>query len=264
MAIGVNSDLNARQQQLLERIMLEGEVKIADLKQLFQVTEMTIRRDLEKLEEHGSVKRTFGGAIFMGRDILLQERSGVQTEEKMRIGRAAAALISPGESIFIDGGTTTMQIVRFLPVGMNITVVTNAMNVAAELTGKHIPTLVTGGMLHEATSSLVGPVAVQTLSGMAFDRIFLGATGVNVSHGFSNSNIYEAEIKRIAIRQSAETNIVIDHTKFGARVLISFAALSSVQRIITDRMPAEDLHRACQEAGVQIEVNTGQMITHFS
>jgi len=253
MQNGISGGLNARQQQLLERIMLEGEVKIADLKEAFQVTEMTIRRDLEKLEEAGSVKRTFGGAIFVGKDVALQERSGILTEEKARIGRLAASLIQPGESVFIDGGTTTLQIARYLAPGMNVTVVTNAMNVAAELTGKRIPTLVTGGMLLEATNSLIGPVAVQTIAGMAFDRVFLGATGVNIEHGFSNSNIYEAEIKRMAIRQAAETNIVLDHTKFGAKVLVSFAPLSGVHRIVTDRLPEATLRGACEEAGVRIE-----------
>lgn len=254
MQIGMNSGFNARQQQIMERITFEGEVKITDLKEAFQVTEMTIRRDLEKLEEAGCIKRTFGGAIFVGKDVALLERSGVSMEEKMRIGRAAAERIRPGESIFIDGGTTTLQIVRYLPSGMNITVVTNALNVASELSGKHIPTLMTGGMLLEATSSLIGPVAVQTLAGMAFNRIFLGSTGVNVEHGFSNSNIYEAEIKRTAIRQSQETNIVLDHTKFGSKVLFSFAPLSSVHRILTDRLPENDLVRACDEANVHIEV----------
>lgn len=248
--------LNARQQQMLDHFSQEGELRIAALKETYGVTEMTIRRDLEKLEETGAIKRTFGGAIFVGKDIALQERAGILTEEKARIGRHAAGLIRPGDSIYIDGGTTTLQVAKFLAPGMNITVVTNALNVAAELSGKQIPVLMTGGMLLEATNSLVGPIAAQSLAGMAFDRIFLGATGLNVEHGFSNSNIYEAEIKQIAIRQAAETNIVLDNTKFGAKVLISFASLSGVQRIVTDRLPDDGLHHACEEAGVQLEVAT--------
>lgn len=246
--------LNARQQQMLEHFSQEGELRLAVLKETYQVTEMTIRRDLEKLEETGAIKRTFGGAIFVGKDIALQERAGILTEEKTKIGRHAAALIRAGESVFIDGGTTTYQIARFLTPGMNITVVTNALNIAVELSGKQIPVLMTGGMLLEATNSLVGPISAQSLSGMAFDRVFLGATGVNIEHGFSNSNIYEAEIKQIAIRQATETNIVLDHTKFGSKVLISFASLSDVQRIVTDRLPDVSLQQACQDAGVRLDV----------
>ena len=255
MKSSIYQGLNARQQQMLDHISREGELRIAVLKETYRVTEMTIRRDLEKLEETGTIKRTFGGAIFVGKDIALQERAGILTEEKARIGRHAASLIRPGESVFIDGGSTTLQIAKHLTAGMNITVVTNALNVAAELSGKQIAVLVTGGMLLEATNSLAGPIAAQSLSGMAFDRIFLGATGLNVEHGFSNSNIYEAEIKQIAIRQSAETNVVLDHTKFGARTLISFAPLSGVQRVITDRLPDEEsMRQSCEDAGVLLEV----------
>ncbi|MCJ8013688.1 DeoR/GlpR family DNA-binding transcription regulator [Paenibacillus sp. KQZ6P-2] len=246
--------LNARQQQMLDRISLAGEMRIADLRESFQVTEMTIRRDLEKLEEAGSIKRTFGGAIYVGQDVALKERSVLFMEEKMKIGRRAAALIRPGESVFLDGGTTTLQVARFLPQGMDVTVVTNALNVAAELSAKQIPTMMTGGMLLESTHSLVGPMAAQNLAGMAFDRVFLGATGVDIEHGFSNSNIYETEIKQIAIRQSSDAVIVLDHTKFGAKVLVSFASLSGIHRMITDESPDEALLQACIDNGVQVDI----------
>lgn len=246
--------LNARQQAMLAQISREGELRIAELKQSYPVTEMTIRRDLEKLEETGVIKRTFGGAIFIGKDIALQERVGILTEEKIRIGRYAADLIQPGESLFIDGGTTTLQLAKFIPSGMNVTVVTNALNVAAELASKQIPVIVTGGTLLEATHSLVGPIAEQSLGNMAFDRAFLGATGLNLTHGFSNSNMYEAQIKQLAIRQAAESTVLLDHTKFGARMLVSFAVLSGIDRIVTDKWPDEQMKLACEEAGVQLEV----------
>ncbi|MDF2838074.1 MAG: DeoR family transcriptional regulator, partial [Paenibacillus sp.] len=120
--------------------------------------------------------------------------------------------------------------------------------------GKQIPVLMTGGMLLEATNSLVGPIAAQSLANMAFDRVFLGATGLTIEHGFSNSNIYEAEIKQIAIRQASESNILLDHSKFGTKMLVSFAALSGVDRIVTDQQSDERLRLACEEAGVRLEV----------
>lgn len=246
--------LNERQQQILELLKTEGEVKITELSNKFVVTEMTIRRDLERLELEGFAKRTFGGAIPLGKDVAFLDRSGYMTEEKMKIGKMAAELVQPGESIFLDGGTTTHQVARYLKNGLQITVVTNAINIAAELLGKNIPTIVIGGILLETTSSLVGPIAAETLSGMAFDRIFLGATGINRVHGFSNSNLYEAEIKKMAIRQASEVNVVLDHSKFGAKELVSFAALSQVKRIITDQMPDIDLFRAVHEASVEIGV----------
>ncbi|NOU97041.1 DeoR family transcriptional regulator [Paenibacillus sp. LMG 31456] len=244
--------LNERQQQILELLNAEREVKITELKELFAVTEMTLRRDLEKLESAGNIRRTFGGAILMGRDIALQDRYSLMSEEKMKIGKKAAGLIQPGDSVFIDAGTTTLQVARYLPPGMNIKVVTNAVNIAAELMGKQIQTLVTGGMLIDTTAALVGPITERTISGMAFDRIFLGATGVNIKHGFSNSNLYEAEIKKVAISQAEEVNIVMDHSKFGAKELFSFAPLSKVHRIVTDQLPADELLSASEESGIEL------------
>lgn len=251
----MHNPLNQRQQQILDRMAVDGEVKLAELKAMFDVTEMTLRRDMEKLEQWGHIKRTFGGAIIVGNDITLQERTGVFIEEKVRIGKKAAQRIQPGESIFLDGGSTTLQVARFIPVNQNITVVTNALNIAAELQGKQISTIVIGGMLMDQTSTLVGPVATQALEKMAFNRAFIGTTGVSLKHGFSNSNMHESEIKRLAIQQASEVNVVMDHSKFGKQDLFSFASLKLVDRIITDQMPDQAFEEAFKEETVDIVTN---------
>lgn len=248
----MRSELNERQNQIMARIQREGEVRINDLKEPFQVTEMTIRRDLEKLEHLGLVRRTLGGCIPVTIDISLKERKTVMIDEKMKIGRIAAELVLPGQSIFIDGGTTTLEIARHLKPHSEITVVTNAINVAEELMEKQIYTLVIGGMLLEKTLSLVGPIAVETLQKMAFDQIFLGTTGFSLQHGFSNSNVFEAELKKKAIQKAAKVNIVIDHSKFGASLLVSFAELSDVHRIVTDKPIGDELAEACKQQGVDV------------
>lgn len=244
--------LNERQRQIIERLEADGEIRITDMKATFAVTEMTIRRDLEKLEQMGILRRTFGGAILLGKDIALKDRTGVMGEEKTRIGRKAASLIQPGDYVFIDGGTTTIEVVRALKPGLEILVVTNALNVANELQEKKIQAVVSGGMILEATSTLIGPFAENLIGSMAYTRIFLGTTGLSAQHGFSNSNMYEAEIKKLAIRQADEVNIVVDHTKFGAKELLSFAELSQVHRMITDKLPDPFLLNACREAGMDI------------
>lgn len=246
------SGWNARQQQIIERLEADGEVRINDLKAMFDVTEMTLRRDLEKLEQAGTIRRIFGGAILVGRDVALKDRAGVLTEEKTRIGRKAASLIRPGDYVFMDGGTTTYEVARALKPGLEITVVTNALNIANELQDKKIPTIVSGGMILEATSTLVGPFAESLISSMAYTRIFLGSTGVSAQHGFSNSNMYEAQIKKAAIRQTSEVNVVVDHTKFGGKELLSFAKLEQAHRIITDKLPESLLWDACRAANVDI------------
>jgi len=244
--------LNERQKTIMERLEADGEVRLGDLKSMFDVTEMTLRRDLEKLEQEGLLRRIFGGAILVGRDIALKDRTGVMAEEKARIGRLAASLIQPGDYVFIDGGTTTIEVARAIKPGLDITVVTNALNVAHELQEKKIATIVTGGMILEATSTLIGPFAESLVGSMAYTRVFLGTTGLSAQHGFSNSNMYEAEIKKTAIRKAAEVNVVVDHTKFGGKELISFAGLGQVHRMITDRLPEPPLLAACREAGMDI------------
>jgi len=246
--------LNARQSTIVERLRSRGEVKISELKQLFDVTEMTVRRDLEKLEQLGVAVRTFGGAILDSRDIELSQRSTVRSEEKERIGRLAARSIREGESVFIDGGSTTFQIARHLPDRADVTVVTNALNIASELASKRIQTIVVGGLLLEATISMVGPTAVESISRMAFDRVFLGATGLDAHHGFSNSNLLEADVKRMAMLKAKETVVVLDHSKFGEQVLVSFASIRDVHRIVTDRLPDGDLLDACREAGMEVQL----------
>ncbi|BBH21366.1 DeoR family transcriptional regulator [Paenibacillus baekrokdamisoli] len=247
-----NQTINQRQQQILDRMALDGEVKIAELKDMFDVTEMTLRRDLEKLEYMGLLRRTFGGAILVGKDIALQDRTGLMMDEKMRIGLQAAQLVQSGDSIFLDGGSTTLQVARYLKPDLNITVVTNALNIAAELQGKQISTIVVGGMLLEKTATLVGPIAAGSIAKMAFDRVFIGATGVSFKHGFSNSNMHEAEIKRLVIEQASEVNIVMDHTKYGLRDLFSFASLNAVDRIISNSSPDQELEATLKEASVEI------------
>lgn len=169
-----------------------------------------------------------------------------------RIGRLAAGLVRKGESIFIDGGSTTLLVARHLPEDANITVVTNAINVAAELSEKKIPTIVLGGILIDTTKSMVGPVTIEMITRMAFDKIFLGATGLHPQHGFSNSNMQEAEIKRIAIQKAKESFIVLDHTKFGASMLVSFADIRDVHAIVTDNEPNPEWIETFQLAGTKI------------
>ncbi|MFS0726744.1 DeoR/GlpR family DNA-binding transcription regulator [Paenibacillus sp. 1P07SE] len=245
---------NARQQQIVDRLQTDGEIRLHDLKSAFSVTEMTIRRDLEKLEQAGLLRRTFGGAILADRDVALKDRVSVMTEEKISIGRMAAALIQSGDYVFIDGGSTTYELARALKPGLDITVVTNALNVAGVLQDKGIPAIVSGGMILEATSTLIGPFAEQLVGSMAYTRIFLGTTGVSAQHGFSNSNMYETQIKRAAIRQTSEVNILADHTKFGAKELLSFARLSEANRLITDASPDHQLLSACKEADMEVTV----------
>ncbi|GBF76530.1 DeoR family transcriptional regulator [Paenibacillus sp. 598K] len=248
----MSARMNERQKQIVNLLHSVGEVKITELKEMFPVTDMTLRRDLEKLEQHGMLKRTYGGAILSSKELALPVRSTVNMPGKERVGQIAVSLVNPGESIFIDSGSTTLQIARALPDRVPITVVTNAIHVAAELSEKQIPTVVIGGVLLETTNGMGGTVATESISRMAFDKAFLGTTGLSRLHGFSNANMLEAEIKRVAISRASESYIVMDHTKFDHSALFSFAKLDEVRAVITDQQPSEEWEAAFQEAEVEI------------
>jgi DeoR family transcriptional regulator, fructose operon transcriptional repressor len=244
-----------RQKEIMNILSSGSEVKFNELSKIFGVTEMTIRRDIEKMEKKGLVRRTFGGAIISHiKDLTLKDRSNLMIEEKMKIGKLAASLIKEGEAVFIDSGTTTVQIARYLtPKSVN-TVVTNSPQIALELQEKSISTILLGGQLLESSISLVGPIAEENLRNMTFDRAFIGATGFSVDAGLSNSNVFEIQIKKIAIQQSKEVNVVIDSSKFGVESLASFINLDGIDRLITGKQPDNEIFRLCNKSDVEILV----------
>ncbi|MBP1990839.1 DeoR/GlpR family DNA-binding transcription regulator [Paenibacillus eucommiae] len=247
---------NERKERLYDIISKQGEIKFSEMSSYFGITEMTIRRDLESLEQEGLIRKTLGGAILVSSvDLSMAERVGIRTAEKMRIGRAAAELVRPREVIFIDSGTTTIQIVHHLLPKNVHTVVTNALNIAIELQNKNIQTILIGGHLWGGSSSLVGPMAEEAIGKIFFDRAFIAATALSVEHGLSNSNIFEIPIKRLAMKQSQEVNVVIDHSKFGMKSLGSFSSLDNVNRIITDQLPVDELQELCSQNEVELMIS---------
>lgn len=251
----VHQELNKRQDGILDLLMQEGQVKLAQLSKHFGVTEITIRRDLEKMEQQGVLVRTFGGAILSrSKDVSIDKREKTMSEEKARIGKAAAELVQPGEIVFIDSGTTTPYVVKFLNHAMPITVVTHAINIAIELQNKGIRVMVLGGMLWEGSSSLVGPDTEEALKKLAFDRALISATGFTIEHGFSNSNIFELQLKKLAAQQAKEASVLIDHSKFGFRSLASFASIDQVHAIVTDRQPDAAFVEHCKAERVNLIV----------
>lgn len=243
-----------RQKEILKLLENNKEVKFGDMSKIFDVTEMTIRRDIEKLEQKGAVYRTFGGAIMSpNKDITLKDRMGLMIAEKYQIGKTAASLIKPNEAIFIDSGTTTIQIARHLHL-KSVTVITNAPQLAIELQEKSIPTILLGGQLLTSTISLIGPIAEENLKNMYFDRAFIAATGLTANSGLSNSNIFELNIKKLAMSQSKEVNVVLDSSKFEVESLASFASFGSISRLITDRNPPASILKVCENYRVELLV----------
>src|ERR1700685_1918823 len=188
---------------ILTGLQQTGRVSVETLSQQLGVSVVTVRRDLDALEEKGLLRRTHGGAVSIEplfyepfrRDQSFMAQVEHAADEKRRIGRAAAALITAGETIALTPGTTTTEVIRRLPINYNITVVTNTVNVAMELSKrKDVYVFVTGGHLHGEWFSLVGSAALRSLDNMLINTMFIGADGMDASWGARCFNADEAEL----------------------------------------------------------------------
>jgi len=245
-----------RRRQILEVLHRDGRVLVKDLARHFDISQITIRKDLEFLDSQGVIERTHGGALPIQTGALLdptlREKERLHRKEKMRIAQAAARLVEEGHSVLLDSGTTTTAIARTLKDMAQLTVITNAINIAAELAGTHIEVILTGGMLRKNSFSLVGPLAEQALRQLSADILFLGVDGFDTRAGLFTPNLLESEVNRAMVAIARKTIAVCDSSKFGRRSLCNIMPVSAVHEVITDKqIPKIDL-QALREAGVKV------------
>ncbi len=236
--------IQARRSEILSLARQNGEVSAAELSKLLGVSEVTVRSDLKALATAGQLRRTRGGArlpLDIQREFPLEETSRKHSAAKRRIGRAAAALVQDGETVFLDVGSTTTEVARALPPTLRgVTIITNGLNIALELERlPNVRVIVTGGMLRPLQHSLVSPYALEMLGRIHANRLFLGCNGVSARAGVTNANHEEAEIKRIMVHQAREVVVVADHSKLGQVSQAQVASVSAVDTLITDRHSSE-------------------------
>jgi len=229
----------ARHNEIISVLSERDSASVSELSKLLGVSEVTVRSDLNVLAQSGLVRRTRGGvARPLGiSERPLEESSRQQTAVKRRIGEAAAGMVKDGQTIFLDVGSTTTEIARHLsPTLRGVTVVTSGLNIALEL--ERLPNLhiiVTGGSLRRLQHSLVAPYALDLLSRIRADLLFLGCNGVHATHGVTNSNFDEAEVKTAMAGYAAAVVVVADHSKLGVVSRAHLLPVSRVQTLITGR-----------------------------
>jgi DeoR family transcriptional regulator of aga operon len=245
-----------RRREILDALHRDGRVLVKDLARRFQTSQITIRKDLEFLDGQGVIQRTHGGALPLRAGALLdptvREKEKLHRKQKMQIALAASRLVEEGQSVLLDSGTTTMAIARALKGMAQLTVITNALNIAAELAGTHIDVILTGGMLRKNSFSLVGPLAERTLRQLSADVLFLGVDGFDTKAGLFTPNLLESEVNRAMVEISRRTIAVCDSSKFGRRSLCNIMPVTMVHEVITDKqIPKADL-AALQDAGIEV------------
>lgn len=245
-----------RRRLILEQLDNDGRVLVADLARLFRTSQVTIRKDLDVLHATGRIHRTHGGALPAQESALedptLREKEKLHRKEKLQIAAAAARMVREGQVVILDSGTTTTAIAMALRQFTNLTIITNAVNIAAELSGSSLEVILTGGTLRKNSFSLVGPIAEETLRRLNADILFLGVDGFDVHYGLSTPNLLEAKVNRAMMEVARISVAVCDSSKFGRRSLSSIAPPSAVHHLITDRgIPKSDL-AAVRKAGIQV------------
>ena len=245
-----------RQAKILELIEEHGKVEVGDLSRSLGASEVTIRKDLKELHARGLLRRAHGGAVraeTVSADPSLQIKAGLHAEEKRRIGAAAAALVADGESIILDSGTTTQQVARHLRDRRGLKVITNALNVAAALTGAgEVEVILLGGILRQNSGSLVGQFAEEMLRQFSVDKLFLAVDAVDLEFGLSTPNLDESHVNQAMVHAARETILVADSSKFGRRSLSRIVPLSEVTRVVTDRGLPESTRAGLRELGVEL------------
>jgi len=245
-----------RRRAILELINREGRVLVNELAPTFNTSQGTIRKDLVILHADGLLHRTHGGALPSREGALadptLREKEKLHRKEKLRIAEAAASMVSEGQVVILDSGTTTTAIARALRSFHNLTVVTNAVNIVSELSGTDVEVIVTGGALRKNSFSLVGPIAEETLRRLSADILFLGVDGFDVSYGLSTPNLLEAKVNRIMVEVSKTTVAVCDSSKFGRRSLALIAPPIGMQHVITDHGISKSDLKALRKAGINV------------
>lgn len=227
-----------RRNHIARLIETHQRVIVGELAQRFRVSEATIRRDLTLLDGIGVLQRTHGGAIAaeqMTFEPDVTDRQILHFEEKVRIGQKAVELIEDGDSVILDAGTTTVQIARALKGRRNVTVITNALNIAEELLGSPgVEILMTGGMARSRTSSLVGPYADEVLRQLNVDKVFLATNGISLTRGLTTPNPAEARTKQAMVEAANEVIAVADHSKFGRTFMAQIVPIRDVNMLVTD------------------------------
>ncbi|KQL45853.1 transcriptional regulator [Brevibacillus choshinensis] len=246
-----------RHSKILANVNKEKTVTVAELSKLLDVSEVTIRKDLIKLEQEGLLSRVHGGASianFLPVERSFIEKQAERMEEKARIARQALRHVQPGDTLILGAGTTTMELAKLLGEVAELTVVTNAVNVAMELNSHVVHhVILIGGEMRAKSFALVGTVAEDNLKKLSVYKCFIGADGIHEQDGFSTLSLAESKVNRVMMERSRKVYVLADHTKFGESHFSSFADLSDVDRIITDRLDIQT-QASFLELGVKIEV----------
>lgn len=252
------SNLTDRHNQILDKLKKEGSVNVLDLCEEMDVSSVTIRKDLQLLEDKNLLFRTHGGATLSNpyiADRPVNEKFGLQTDEKERIGSAAAAMIEQDDCILVASGTTVQYFAKKISAVGHLTVVTSALNVALELIHHPgIEVIQLGGIMRKTSSSVTGVYAEKALEDFSCSKLFLGVDGIDPEFGLTTSNMMEAQLNRKMIAAAQKTIILADSSKFGKRGFGRICGMDEIEQVITDEKISEHMVKTLEAMGIEVTI----------
>jgi DeoR family transcriptional regulator of aga operon len=252
--------INDRQNQILDILVEQQSVSVTELVALLNVSAVTIRTDLNQLADQGKLVRTHGGALLVGektrQELTFATRQQLHAAQKECIGALAASLVQPLDSILLDASTTALAVGRVLKQRQDlteVTIISTGVWTALEMLGTpHLNIMLAGGNLRNTTGSIIGSIAREVLSKINIHRAFLGAWGLTVTHGLTEANMQEVELKQFIIERCQEVIAVVDSSKFGQVALSTFAPLDKISRIVTDDGAPAEMVAEFRARGIEV------------
>ena len=245
-----------RRTQILQIVRTEGRARVNELASRFSSSAVTIRNDLNELHQRGLVLRSHGGAVLPDtilRESPVHERLKTHSEEKRRIGAIAATLINDGETIILDSGTTTLEIARQIKNKQGLQVITNGVNIAAELLdAREVQTFIVGGTLRVDSASIVGRSTEEMFEQFSADKLFLSGAGCDPDFGVSGANLEETMVNRAMLRIAREIILVADASKFSKRSMVRIAPFSEIDTVISDTGLREEVQEKVRGLGCNL------------
>jgi DeoR family transcriptional regulator of aga operon len=242
---------------ILERLSMNGSVSVAEIAADLSVSPATIRRDLRLLETQRLLGRTHGGAVPQGvlYELPLRYKSSRRQHDKLRIAREAASRVTDGWAVGLTGGTTTTEVARALVDRQQLTVVTNALNIASELAVRpNLKLVVTGGVARAESYELVGPIAEASLEGLNLDMVFVGVDGISPQAGLTTHHEIEARTNRALIDRARRVTVVADSSKIGKVAFARICQLTRAEELITDGAADPEALEEIEAAGLRVTV----------
>ncbi len=244
-----------RRQKIMDMIRRDNKVYVSELAKQFNVTEETVRRDLEKLEGQDLLRRSYGGAILSestSEDLSFTKRSSINSENKQAIARKAYDLIHDGDTIMVDSSTTGQMLLQQLKGHKRITVITNSIRLMNDFMTSDFTMICTGGTLRTNSCALTGPLACGSLRSYYVDFSLISCKGLDQEKGIMESNDSESEIKQIMMKQARRTILLVDHSKFDKTAFVRCSGFDTISYIVTDLAPTADWQEFLSDRQVKL------------